>query len=302
MRELWNKFLCALLQPWQKLPLGFHYAFGAVLSRMMRLVSYRRDIVSVNLSRSFPEARYGEIKKIYRDFYRHLGECAAEALWIGGRHGARGARKVRRSGLVGIEGQEEIFDAFRKGSVMVLNSHCGNWELMGASLQLTVDSEGSEMTAHDVAVVYRRLHGKFSEYFFRRNRCSLQPKDFDGCVESRVVMRYVLRHRHEKKLYVFPNDQYPYGTAIARTEVKFMNQSTLAMTGAAEVAAKFGMSVFYMNSDRERKGRYTVRFSKICDNAAEAGTGKIISEYYRLLEKDIRKNPSNYLWSHKRWK
>ncbi len=27
-----------------------------------------------------------------------------------------------------------------------------------------------------------------------------------------------------------------------------------------------------------------------------------MDEYYDLLEQDIRKDPGNYLWSHRRWK
>ena len=185
---------------------------------------------------------------------------------------------------------------------MILNSHAGNWELIGAYLQKLCDESGGRMSERDVAVVYRRLHGRFAEEFFRRNRCALQGKDFAGYVESRVVMRYIVRHRKENKVYVFPNDQYPYGTAIARQTVDFLCQKTEVMTGGAQVAEHLGMSVFYMYADRTAKGKYTVRFSKICDDAAALGAEKIINEYYRLLEEDIRRNPSNYLWSHRRWK
>lgn len=302
MRDFLNKLIYLILQPWQRLPLGFHYASGRAISGLMRLAGYRKDVVVTNLSRSFPELKYKQIKALTKDFYRHLGEIAAETLWIGGRHYEKGVRKVIRQGIITIKGNEELYQAHLKGNVMILNSHCGNWELMGPYLQITAEMKGAEFSPHDVAVVYRALHGKFSEFFFARNRTSLQPKDFDGYVESRVVMRYIISHRKERKIYVFPNDQYPYGTAIARKEVNFLNQSTATMTGAGEVAAKFAMSVFYMNADRTGKGRYTVRYTKICDDASALGADNIINRYYELLEKDIRNNPANYLWSHKRWK
>ena len=267
---------------------------------MMKVARYRKDVVLINLSRSFPELKYKEIRKIARQFYRNLGMIAAETLWLGGR--VRRKEKVFKKGIVQVENGSEIYDAIGKSSVMILNSHAGNWELIGAYMQKLCDESADKISEKDVAVVYRRLHSKFSEEFFRRNRCALQAKDFEGYVESRVVMRYMVRHRKENKLYVFPNDQYPYGTAIARSTVDFLNQKTEVMVGGAEVAERMGMSVFYMNADRTAKGRYTVRFSKICDNAAEVGTEAIIKEYYRHLEEDIRKNPSNYLWSHKRWK
>lgn len=302
MANVWHKFLCALIQPLQRMPLGFHYACCRAVSGAMRLIRYRQDVVTANLARSFPDKKYGELKKISKDFYRHLGEVAAETMWIGGRHREKGKAKVRRRGIITLEGTEELYRAYEKGSVMVLNSHCGNWELMGAYLGLTACGEGSTFTEAAVTVVYRRLHGKFSEFFFHRNRTSLQAKDFDGYVESRVVMRHIIRHLKDKKVYVFPNDQYPYGTALARLEVPFLSQKTEAMTGAGEVAERFKMSVFYMNADRTAHGHYTVRYTKICDDASTMGTEAIIRQYYSMLEQDINNNPSNYLWSHKRWK
>lgn len=300
MVKVWHTILIAMIRPWQYLPLGFHYAWGAFLSGLMRVFRYRKDVALINLSRSFPELKYKEIRKIAAKFYKNLGQIAAETMWLGGR--CRRKEKVYKKGIIALEGQEDLYRAFEKGSVMVLNSHCGNWELIGAYLQYTCDVPGANFNQDDVAVVYRRLHGKFSEEFFHRNRCALQTKDFDGYVESRVVMRYIARHRKEKKVYVFPNDQYPYGTAIARQTVNFLNQKTETMVGGAEVAEKLGMSVFYMNANRTAKGKYTVSYKKICDDAAALGTENIIIEYYRLLEQDIRKSPSNYLWSHRRWK
>ncbi|MBQ9184463.1 MAG: lysophospholipid acyltransferase family protein [Bacteroidales bacterium] len=300
MAKLWYGILIAIIRPWQSLPLGFHYLWGKFLSWLMKAFRYRRDDVMINLARSFPGLKYKELKKIARQFYRNLGMIAAETVWLGGR--ARRKQKVFKKGIVSVEGGREVYEAFAKRSIMVLNSHAGNWELIGAYMQKLCDESGDLMSEKDVAVVYRRLHGKFSEEFFRRNRCALQSKSFDGYVESRVVMRHVVRHRNERKLYVFPNDQYPYGTAIARASVNFLNQETEVMTGGAEVAERLGMSVFYMYADRTAKGKYTVRFSKICDDAAALGKDNIIKEYYRRLEEDIRKNPSNYLWSHRRWK
>lgn len=301
MRKLWYNVLMVLIRPWQMLPLGFHYFWGKCLSALMRLFRYRNDVVTINLAKSFPQVKYDDIRRTSRQFYRNIGQIAAETVWLGGR--SRHKEKVFRTAMIDIEGGSEVYDSFRNGSIMILNSHAGNWELIGAYMQKLCDDSGAILSEKDVAVVYRRLHGKFAEEFFRRNRCALQSEEFDGYVESRVVMRYIVRNRDCRKIYVFPNDQYPYGTSKARSSVRFLNQETAAMTGAAEVAERLGMSVFYMYADRTARGRYSVRFTKICDNAASAGSADaVIAEYYRLLEDDISKNPSNYLWSHRRWK
>ena len=40
----------------------------------------------------------------------------------------------------------------------------------------------------------------------------------------------------------------------------------------------------------------------ICDDASKMEIQEIMNEFYRLLEEDIRYEPGEYLWSHKRWK
>ena len=301
MANVAHKILPAVLRPFQLLPLRFHYGCGKVLALLCRsVVRYRTDVVTVNLSRSFPELRYGDIRSLTRSFYDRLGEIFAETFWLGGCR--RNPRRFFRGIRVETDGTDGLAGDFRKGSVMVLNSHFGNWELIGAYLQAACDTPGSGMTEADVAVVYRALHNAASEEFFRRNRTAVQTPAFDGYVESRVVMRYVLTHKDERKLYVFPTDQSPYGTAIARHTVTFLHQPTRVMMGGATLAAKFGMPVWYMAADRLSRGRYQVRFRKICDPSDALPPETVMERFYAMLEEDIRRNPANYLWSHKRWK
>ena len=40
----------------------------------------------------------------------------------------------------------------------------------------------------------------------------------------------------------------------------------------------------------------------IARDASELAPGEVMDRYYALLQKDIEAQPSNYLWSHKRWK
>jgi len=44
-----------------------------------------------------------------------------------------------------------------------------------------------------------------------------------------------------------------------------------------------------------KKGYYNIEFQKIKSK-------NITTEYIKLLEKTIYKQPENWLWSHKRWK
>lgn len=296
-----NRIALALMRPVQRLPLKFHYFWGDVFAWVCRRVAhYREEVVTVNLARSFPQCKYKELNQIKKDFYTHLGEVFAETLWLGGCR--RNPGKMYRQHLFDIDGAEGLTDALRERSVMVLNSHFGNWELMGPFLQGVCDRSGAGCTEKDVVVVYRRLASRFGEEFFRANRCAVQSEAFDGYVESASVLRHAIEHRNEKKIYVFPTDQHPYKMARDRHELEFLHQRTSVMMGAAALASRLGMAVWYMGADREERGHYRVHFSKLCDDASTLSQEELMTAFFKRLEEDIVRRPANYLWSHKRWK
>jgi KDO2-lipid IV(A) lauroyltransferase len=53
--------------------------------------------------------------------------------------------------------------------------------------------------------------------------------------------------------------------------------------------------------ERAGRGHYVIRYRTICEDARTMSVEDIMKRYYELLEEDIRKQPENYLWSHRRW-
>lgn len=264
---------------------------------------YRRDVARTNLEHSFPGRSPQEIRRMEDDFYRHFAEILREAVRFGRYSGPKGKERLRRSGLCTIEAPEAHAGAFRRmNGMMVLTSHCGNWELLGGWFAYA--PEGSlGYTERDIAVVYKRLSSDFWERVMTRRRLGpLRGTGFDGYVESRNVLRYALEHKDRKKVFVFPTDQYPYKGAARHETDDFLHQRTLTMTGGAALAHKLGMGVVYHGSECIGGGRYRWKFITICEDASTMEPTDIMNEYYRLLQQDIEAQPWNWLWTHKRWK
>ena len=284
------------------LPLRVHYAFGSFLSWLAEKVfRYRVRDVMVNLGRSFPEKDYSELKSISHDFYRHFGRLVAETVWFGG----SGARRLHRQHIVEFENLDELTRLYDSSpSVMVLMSHSGNWELFGGFASYDYSDTPMKFNEGNVCIVYRQQSSRMWDEILRRNRVAplQEPSKFEGYIESRHIMRYALEHKGEKKLYNFITDQYPYFSHNDPLHLRFMNQDTVSMTGAADLARKLGMSVCYLGMPEEQRGRYRFKYIPICGNASELSSQEIMSRYYALLEEDIRKQPWNYLWTHRRWK
>lgn len=285
-----------------KLPLKFHYFMGDILSWIAeKLLRYRTDVVWINISRSFPEMKYKELKQVYRDFYRHFGEIFAETIWFA----AATYKRLFKSGIVTVTNPEEINDIFLSTpSMTVLSTHCGNWELMGGFLGYRTSS-GVKVAIEEkqIQVVYKKLSSPVSDEVFRRNRVAALEEVGTSCeIESSNILRQTLKQKDERKVYIYPTDQAPYRKAGKHPIGEFMSQPTNVMLGSVGVACKLSHSVMYMKMKRVERGRYEMTLIPICRDASQLTPEELMRKYYDLLEEEIRETPANWLWTHKRWK
>lgn len=299
VKTLWVNIVRGMLVALSQLPLGFHYFMGDVLSWIARnILRYRSDVVWINIARSFPDRKYKELKKIYRDFYRHFGEIVAETIWFSGSNNKR----LKRTGIVKVTDPELVSEYFDNSpSMTVLSTHCGNWELLGGLF--AYNDIPYSFGEKDISVVYKKLSNPVSDEVFKRNR--IAPLEIVGTeceVESSNILRFSMKHKEERRMYIYPADQAPYWKAGKHPIGEFLHQQTNAMIGSMGVACKLSHSVMYMKMKRVKRGYYEMTFIPICMNASEHAPEEILRKYYDLLEEEINETPANWLWSHKRWK
>lgn len=307
MRKLLHKsaeyLLRALLFVFAILPLKVHYFNAVWLAFLVRRVfRYRVDVVRSNLQSSFPELDAAALGRIEAGFYRHFTEIFTEAIWFGG---CFSDRRLRRSRIVEISNPEVLSEAYdNASSIVVLYSHTGNWELLGGIASYNFTGKPSPVTEQNYCIVYRRLSSEIWDNIMRTNRFAplKDRKDFEGYLESRSIIRYVLRHSKEKKIYNFNTDQRPYFSAPSFIRVNFMNRGCDTMSSAADLAVKMGMPVLYQSMRRKEDSHgYVLSYTPICRDASHTTSEEIMKQYYKLLEADIREQPENYLWTHNRW-
>lgn len=275
----------------------------AFLAWFLRSVlRYRSDVVMVNLSRSFPEKNYDELQAIHKRFYRHLATIFMEMLWFGRCRGDKGRKRLRDSHIVEFTNPEE-FNRLYGGArqLMLLQAHTGNWELIGGILNYSYGVP-LDFTARDIAVTYLRLHNaRMDRRMARCRTAAVADLGFDGYLEAGEVLRFALKNKERKFVYVFITDQYPYNSHD-NVRVDFLHQETATMTGSAALAVKLDMAVAYLRFDAREDGGYRMTLVPLSEHAAGENPVELMQRYYRLLEQDLQKQPWNYLWTHKRWK
>jgi predicted LPLAT superfamily acyltransferase len=82
----------------------------------------------------------------------------------------------------------------------------------------------------------------------------------------------------------------------------FLNRETAFLNGGELLAKKFGLSAIYAHILCPKRGYYTVRFEAITADPNTMSEDQITSKYAALLEQNIQQQPSQWLWTHNRWK
>lgn len=286
------------------LPLRLHWANAHLVGWIANhLVRYRRKVVCENIDRSFPDAPEHLRKRYVRDFYRHFGRLVCETIWFS--HTT--ARRMERSQIVSAVNPEESarLQSVAPGTI-ILAGHYANWELLFGFEHFALPEGSADSYAFkrsNVAMVYKKLNSPLWDEIFRECRLRLLGTDFENYIESAGILRHVVEHHGDGYFYMFDTDQRPYANAKAVMDVEFMGQPAQTMYAGAGVAHKYGLAVSYLSMTRKPSGKgYLCELKTICDDASKMEVQQIMDEFYRLLEADIRKDPGEYLWSHKRWK
>ncbi len=145
---------------------GVSYLF-AVLP--MRWYGYRRTVIITNLSRSFPDMTYEEIRRTTKEFYLYLGRVIAESVWL--------LTASERSVLkrFAIE-NGQVLETLQKNnqSVIIMIPHMGNWEFLRACNGLAYFGKPSGSPVYGPAQRYSgglRHGGRSMSGAGRQERC-----------------------------------------------------------------------------------------------------------------------------------
>ncbi len=274
------------------LPLRIHYFISDIFIFILgRVIGYRRCVVTVNISRSFPSFRYDKVEESVKMFYSHFAEVVAESIWMV----SASPRQIAK--VVKIENPGLLREFYEKGqSVLLCGGHIGNWELYSRLYSF----EGSHLLGYPRGshkIAYKKQHSRLADRISKWSRND--GKDMI-LIESNSLARSIIKNREDKCCYYLLADQSPMpGSKFAAT---FLNQQTLMINGPEVISKNVGLPVVYFEMERINRGHYNVKFTTITNNAKETENGFITEKFASLMEKSICSNPSNWLWTHKRWK
>ena len=253
---------------------------------LYRVLGYRKETIKTYLQRIFPEKTSKERARIIRDFYLNLSDVIVETL----KSITLSPQAIqKRFKVVNVEALTQYEKQGR--SVFIVCGHYSNWEWM-ASL-------GLQFQVAECFLIYSPLQNPFFNRFVQRIR-----KKYNVSLLPRQETIATL-HRNEKQgkvgVYGFAMDQSP------RLKPKTYWRSFLGIrvpvfTGAERLAKEYNIPLVYAAIKRIKRGYYEVAFHVLEDHPKECPENDVTDRFYETLEQQIKTDPHQYLWSHKRFK
>ncbi len=267
------------------LPTNVLYKLADGLAFVLRdVIGYRKAVVLTNLRNSFPEKTETEIQQIAKETYTHLADRVIEnikCLTISE------AEFLNRCQVENIEVLTKLYDEGR--DVVLMIAHTGSWEWAGYVAHT--------LTKFKIYGVYSPASNKY----FNDLIIGTRGKMGMNLISMKDTSAYFKEKKEEKTLHVFFTDQSPSNPNNAYW-TKFMNQDTPFFYGGARYAIKHNCIPVFANIIQLKRGYYRVRITVIKDDVTNCTPDEIVQGYAELLEKQLKDRPSDWLWSHKRWK
>lgn len=246
------------------------------------VIRYRYDVVQENLRNAFPDMIESERKKLSRKFYVNFTDVLVESFKMLSRNPKLIPSRVK---IINPELLQNYQQAGR--SIVAVSSHYGNWEWMGVGLQ--------ELTGIRCLITYKPLSSPLME------RLMKEVRQLNG--GELVSMQQTFRAVSSSKtpvLSLLVSDQAPHPDNAYWTN--FLHQDTPVFLGAERIAKATNSVVVFIAMRRVERGFYTLEFQELTKDPNSEAEFSITEMHLGALEKLIFEDPSNWLWTHKRWK
>ena len=236
-------------------------------------------IIDKNLSIFEKNISVLDSTRIKKEMWENYGKTFIEYIFL---------KKFRNSrDHVEIKGIENLTPAIQNKPVIFISGHFANFELM--SMEITKKNI-------NLATIYRPLNNfflnPFMEYLRKKYVCKNQIKKGIGGV--REAIDYI-KKRYSVALMI---DQ-----RVSEGEnVPLFGKPALTTTLPAQLSLKFNLPIIPVLIKRQKDENFKIEFMKKIDPENFSNKLQLSKKINETLEELIAMNPSQWIWTHNRWK
>lgn len=255
---------------------------GRFFKTIAPLLSQNKTVLR-NLALAFPEKSQEERDQIALQSWESVGRTAGELPHLP-RIDPYSGDRVK---VVGGEHLDAV-EASSKGAI-IATGHFANWEVMAAVIC---------RRPVDCLITYRALNNPHIDRKLNQVRHEygigvLAPKGLG----TRELMRALSQGRAAALM----NDQkFNQGLAIP-----FFGHEAMTAPGPARLAIKYGVPIVPITTRRNGAARFTVTvhepFLPEITGDADADLRACVARITAFIEAEVRDNPGQWFWQHRRW-
>lgn len=254
----------------------------AVYLLLYYITGYRKKVVMDNLAIAFPEKTIEERAAIAKQFYKNLADTFLESIKLLSMSDAVFFKRAQMDFT-------EIDKLIEKGKN--LQFHCGhqmNWEYANRAV-------GAQITIPWIGV-YSKISNKAVDRIFKKIRNNgmtvLVPSN-----EFRQQTEHLFKKQYALGLIADQNAKAQKGYWL-----NFFGKPVPFVTGPDKGARIHNPAIIFVKFVKLKRGYYRFETSIVSESGAAYKEGELTILYRNFLEDAIRKAPSNYLWTHRRWR
>lgn len=275
-----------LLYLFSMLPMWLLYIISDIISFILfKIIGYRVKVVRANLQTAFPEKSLDEIKAIEKRFFRNFTDNFIETLKMFSGGPAWADRHFKSDNTL-------FNELYGRGlNVQVHLGHNFNWELTNVAI--------AQHLKFVPLMIYMPLNNKVFEKIMFRLRSSSGSVLLSAKNISKEILPY--RNSNNQFLLGLVADQVPGKIRFAYW-ANFFGKKTPFARGPEKHAREHGTAVVFAAIYKIKRGYYKMEYHLETADPSSYSEGEITLKYVRFLEEAIRRNPENWLWTHRRWK
>lgn len=269
-----------------RLPFPVFYKLSDLVCFFLyRVFGYRKAAVRSNLKLAFPDYSDEKLSAIERKFYSHLCDLFLEIIKS---MGMSKEEMIKRFHVKNID----VLTQFEKEnrSVFLMCGHYASWEWMM--------SLGYHMK-HKGYGIYKPISNPYFDNLIKKIRSRHDAYMISQRKAAEEIKR--MEDNDERGVFGFASDQSPRPKPLTYWR-SFMGIQVPVFTGAERMAREFNIPVVYAKMNRIKRGYYEVEFKLLTATPNELHPNGITDTYTEWLEAQIKEDPSQYFWTHKRFK
>ena len=255
---------------------------GAFIGSLFGPLFRSKKKILTNIKKALPKVDEKNIELIVKKMWKNYGRILSEYVFI------KNFRNPIYNKFLTVEGQE-ILNQLKQSreSVVFISGHFNNFELMAMQI---------EKSGINLAAIYRPLNNIFLNKIMERIRkkyiCKKQIKK--GLGGTKELLR-LFKKNYSVALMI---DQ----RVSEGIKVNFYGQKASTTTIPAQLAKKYGCKIVPIYIERINGIHFKMTINKPIHYNKESTIEEITQNLNKWLERMILVNPSQWIWSHDRWK